>query len=320
MNDLIFTTESQSPAHQLEYWAEVVCKNHAFINIRDWNREPEKPGFVARLISHPLNNVLLSSALADTHKVSHSKTNIGDSNEQCFLLHLQYRGQSLHCHAGHEMTMNEGDFTVADSTRPYDIDLSHHNEMLLMKIPAPLMTSILPEVEDHVGKKIDGTHGIGAIASQAVTNLWKYREQLESSTETRIVHTVIEQLALSINHQNPADWPNPTMGEHHIRGIKHYINAHLSDPNLSAVSIAKANKISVRYLHYLFSQQQQSLAKTILDQRLQQCAQFLRRASDRSNSITELAHHWGFRDSSHFSHKFKQRFGISPRKYRQQFQ
>jgi len=53
-----------------------------------------------------------------------------------------------------------------------------------------------------------------------------------------------------------------------------------------------------------------------IDALLQQNREDLASAAQRKRSITEIAFSWGFNSSPHFSRLFKERYGISPRRYR----
>ncbi len=72
----------------------------------------------------------------------------------------------------------------------------------------------------------------------------------------------------------------------------------------------------MRHLHRLFSSQGGTLGGCIRERRLQHCQADLADPRFLPRTITEIALFWGFSDSAHFSHCFKQRFGISPREFR----
>ena len=79
--------------------------------------------------------------------------------------------------------------------------------------------------------------------------------------------------------------------------------------------IARNCGISIRYLHELFRDTNQTLGAWIRDQRLDACRAAL---GDRSltQSVGEIAYHWGFGDQAQFSRVFKAHFGVSPKEYR----
>ena len=316
MTDFLFTTEGLKPESQLEYWADEVCKYHTLIGVERWGKSKETIGFNARLIRHPLSQIVLSSALAEESWVSHSELDIAHVDERAFLVHMQYKGSSQNFHAGHEVELSSGDFTICDSTRPYDIELSNNNEMLLMKIPTKLMLQIVPNIEDRVGIKINGNFGVGAIASQAISSLWQHRNEIDPQMENQVVHNVLNLMAFSLNEGSPQKLTDSSVKAHHLQRVKSFIESNLSDPELSAPQIAEANHISLRYLHQVFSDETQTLGRYILERRLQCSSAMLQDQCFRHLSVTEIAHRWGFKDSSHFAHRFRQRFGMSPRAFR----
>ena len=95
-----------------------------------------------------------------------------------------------------------------------------------------------------------------------------------------------------------------------------FIEYHLADPELDVASIAGALGCSARTVHKLFEGETLTVAREIWDRRLERCRQELVDPALAGRSITEIAHHWGFSDSQHFSRAFKHRFGATPREYR----
>jgi AraC-like DNA-binding protein len=103
------------------------------------------------------------------------------------------------------------------------------------------------------------------------------------------------------------------------RAIFEHIDRNLADPELGIGSIARAFGISSRTIHKLFEGEAQTAARLIWDRRLERCREEMADPAMASRSITEIAHLWGFSDSQHFSRAFKQRFGVTPRDYRNLF-
>jgi AraC family transcriptional regulator, positive regulator of tynA and feaB len=92
--------------------------------------------------------------------------------------------------------------------------------------------------------------------------------------------------------------------------IRRYVRTHLQDPALGPASIARAYAISVRALHGLFEDADESVAGLVRRERLSRCLEDLERSS--GGSITEVGFRWGFSDAAHFSRVFKREFGITP--------
>ena len=94
--------------------------------------------------------------------------------------------------------------------------------------------------------------------------------------------------------------------------MKAYIDAHLSEPDLSLSDIAWNNGISLRYLHQLFRQTDMSASEWLRLRRLQRSYDLLSSSRYAAQSITEIAYSMGFNSSSHFSNLFRAQFGVRP--------
>jgi AraC-like DNA-binding protein len=92
--------------------------------------------------------------------------------------------------------------------------------------------------------------------------------------------------------------------------VRRYIRRHLRDDDLSPESIARAHAVSVRTLHALFEDSDESVARLVRRERLARCLEDLRRPT--GGSVTEIAFRWGFRDAAHFARVFKRAYGQSP--------
>ncbi|PDT78282.1 acetamidase/formamidase family protein [Bradyrhizobium sp. C9] len=91
----------------------------------------------------------------------------------------------------------------------------------------------------------------------------------------------------------------------------------LDDPDLTPVKIASAEGISERYLQKLFEGAGTSFTHYLRERRLQRTSADLSNPAEAHRSISEIAFSVGFNDSAHFSRAFRQRFGLSPREFRQ---
>lgn len=90
-----------------------------------------------------------------------------------------------------------------------------------------------------------------------------------------------------------------------------YIDQHLKNSDLSSGMIANAFSISRRYLDMLFVRNASSVSGWIRSQRLTRCRAELEMPS-LYRTVSEIAMKWGFKDSSHFSRIFRQKFGYPP--------
>ncbi|MEV1293391.1 helix-turn-helix domain-containing protein [Pseudonocardia sp. NPDC049635] len=95
--------------------------------------------------------------------------------------------------------------------------------------------------------------------------------------------------------------------------VQSYVRLHLRDPELSPARIAAANGLSVRALFQIYASLGTSLEQSIIDQRLLGARSDLRSAARRHHAVATIAMSWGFTNPSHFSRRFREAFGCTPR-------
>lgn len=98
--------------------------------------------------------------------------------------------------------------------------------------------------------------------------------------------------------------------------VKDYIAQHLADPDLGAERIARAMFISVRQVYKLWETEPSPLGQWIVERRLEAAHHELASPRRRNQTIAAIARRWGFADSTHFSRRFRQAYGVSPREWR----
>ena len=140
---------------------------------------------------------------------------------------------------------------------------------------------------------------------------------LQAAERRLIGRQLVELIGMTIHASDMNALPD--IREERRRAILTFIDGHLDDAGLSVVKIARAFGLSTRSVHKLFEGEPNTVARTIWDRRLERCRDEMVDPSLITRSITEIAHFWGFSDSQHFSRAFRQRYGLSPREYRNMF-
>jgi AraC-like DNA-binding protein len=95
------------------------------------------------------------------------------------------------------------------------------------------------------------------------------------------------------------------------QAAKDLADSRLTDPDLSPSALARELNVSVRTLHRAFAAAGESVNAYIRRRRLEEARLELASPVGRP-SISELAAHWRFADSSHFIRTFKKQYGHTP--------
>ncbi|MBU3065394.1 helix-turn-helix domain-containing protein [Nocardia sp. NEAU-G5] len=88
----------------------------------------------------------------------------------------------------------------------------------------------------------------------------------------------------------------------------------LADPGLSTTTLARELNVSIRTLQRAFASAGEPVTAYIRRRRLEEARRALTASPDRP-SISEIAAHWQFSDSSHFIRVFKSAYGRTPAEY-----
>jgi AraC-like DNA-binding protein len=98
------------------------------------------------------------------------------------------------------------------------------------------------------------------------------------------------------------------------QAAKDLADNHLTDPELSGTMLARELNVSVRSLQRAFAAAGESVTAYIRQRRLEEARLALSVPSGRP-TVSELAAHWQFADSSHFIRAFKKHYGRTPTDY-----
>ncbi|KAK1185508.1 helix-turn-helix domain-containing protein [Streptomyces sp. NBS 14/10] len=110
------------------------------------------------------------------------------------------------------------------------------------------------------------------------------------------------------------DDTEPLLAPALAQAARDIVDSRLTDPDLSPAALARELKVSVRTLHRAFAEAEESVTAYIRRRRLEQARLELAAPAGRP-SVSELAAHWHFADSSHFIRAFKKEYGRTPAEY-----
>ncbi|MDI6652148.1 helix-turn-helix domain-containing protein [Gluconobacter japonicus] len=138
----------------------------------------------------------------------------------------------------------------------------------------------------------------------------------QSQTQVRIHQHVANLLLTTLLDALDLDLSTEGRRRHRQKRIRAYIEARLHEPDLTPQVIAKAYGLSTRALYLLFDGEPGALSGWILNRRLERIYEDLKSLDFASMTISEIALKHGFRNAAHFSRRFRQKFGLSPREVR----
>jgi AraC-like DNA-binding protein len=255
----------------------------------------------------------------DAQIVRYSRAHVARTRSSLFFLHLQMEGESVHRQGGREALLRAGDFTLCDDTRDHEIALEGPNRRLMLGIPDATLRRHMACPEALVAIPMAAASGVCALLSRFLTDFWiQYRNGLDPSACARVIPAILELLAGAYADLPRSRSDRSSLATAHRIRIINFIEAHLNDPELTPTRIADACKMTTRYLHHLFCDQDETVARYILRRRLEACSRALLSASQRGRTVTAIAFDYGFNSPTHFGRVFRSKFGATPREYRRE--
>jgi AraC family transcriptional activator of tynA and feaB len=207
-----------------------------------------------------------------------------------------------------KVTISPGQVVLWDSRRTVEVEALQPVRKRVLVLPQEVALSFCPRLAEQPAlPPIDGT-AAGRLLVRYINSLALELASLDGAAQAAASNATIELLRAAVEPVLPdsRDAMRAAMRE----DIRHHVRMHLQDPGLGPASIAQAYSISVRALHGLFEEVDESVAGLVRGERLTRCMQDLQQPS--GGSVTDIAFRWGFSDSAHFSRVFKRAFGVTP--------
>jgi AraC family transcriptional regulator, positive regulator of tynA and feaB len=214
-------------------------------------------------------------------------------------------------------TDRTGDFSVRDTNAPWTIEHSGYSEVLAIQIPRDRLESMLGSTRRFAGLTVDGNLPTATLARSFLGSLMREGDRLTPETAERMTAVGIELVVASLAERLAMDTPKALHGTLILHRANAHIAAHFGDPELDPPQVAAAAGVSLRHLQELFRQEGRNVAASIWLRRLETAARRLTDPACLHMQVGEVAYRCGFADHAHFSRRFRDRYGMSPRDYRQ---
>jgi AraC family transcriptional regulator, positive regulator of tynA and feaB len=209
-----------------------------------------------------------------------------------------------------------GDLMVLDSS-PAAQEYSAGSQMLTLHIPRERLESALGPARLYNGLTIGADLGSTALATAFLTELMQVSRSLTPDVADRMASIGVDLIVTCLAERIAQEVPRAIHGNATVQRAKAYVEAHLSDTTLDPPQLAAAVGVSLRRLQELFHERGRHISDHIWERRLEAAARRLSDPACAHLSIGMVAYGCGFSTQAHFARRFKDRFSISPRDYRQ---
>jgi len=262
----------------------------------------------------------VSELHSSAQRVRRSKLLAARAEEAGYKVTLQLAGRSEIRQSNRTALLMPGEWSIYDTTRPYEVDVDDGAHFLVMQVPGKQTEAWQPYMQNAVARNFSGQHGCGRMAMDLLRVALGEHAHLSDSAARDAANAVLQMMGLDISERagGQAEQDQAGLKQAQLRRVQQHILENLHDPALSPASAAAAFRMSRRYLYNLFALAATTPADFILSARLERSREALCDATQSVRQIGDIAYRFGFSDAARFSHAFRKRYGASPSEYRRQ--
>ncbi|MEU1801378.1 helix-turn-helix domain-containing protein [Streptomyces sp. NPDC019937] len=226
------------------------------------------------------------------------------------LVHVMERGEwrFIRPRDGGGTSVPAGQFIVRHNGPPVRFEIEPRTTARVLILPA---SQLRPLIRDRAI--------VGAADSPELRVLTAYAKNVDATLNdltpagVRAARNALIELVKGVLAQ-AFDDSEPRLAPALAQAARDIADSRLTDPDLSPAALARELNVSVRTLHRAFAETEDSVAAYIRRRRLEQARLELATPVGRP-SISDIAAHWHFADSSHFIRTFKKQYGQTPTEY-----
>ncbi|MDB5874299.1 MAG: AraC family transcriptional regulator [Ramlibacter sp.] len=311
----VLTTEAVAPGQRLEYWIDMICSTYVQLECD----APAAARFDGSIESQTMPGLDLSVVASGAQDVVRTPRQIARATDDYFLVSVQTQGRGRITQDGRIAFLEPGDFALYDSTREYELHFEQDFEQIVLKLPGERLRNLVRDTDKLTATAVSGKAGAGHLMINMINTLWQDIDTLKPASAAAVADGVMNILMAGLQTLPASNCPGlSSLATYHLARIKQVIDARMADPTFGIGDVARETGMSVAHIHRLFRNEATTPAQYIWGRRLEACSRDLLDPRRAHRSISEIAYGWGFNDAAHFSRAFRERFGVSPRGWRQQ--
>lgn len=302
------STRGVDQAARSRHWHETIAR--AYFPLDLTFQRPE--AFDGELTSWELGSVSLSRLTSEALMYRRLPKHFREHGPEEFLVTLPAKSEVRFSQCGKEVRANPGAFFIERSQEPYEFSHAEAADLRVMKLSKEALAGRVRAPDRFCSLQFDATNVANGLFVDMVHLIPQRYDAMTEQTRTIVGRQLVDLLALAIqSDERVLASGNSTVRTAHLARIEAFVRRHIDDPDLGPETVAAGCGISLRYLHELLRDTNQTLGQWIRDTRLQAAMEDLQNPADR-RAIGEIAYARGFADQAQFSRAFRARFGLTP--------
>ncbi len=233
-----------------------------------------------------------------------------DSPGEYVALLMVDQGIAVFTQRGQSATVRAGTAVLWDGVRPADCFSAKKLVKRTMFIPRDELASAVPDLDSVLMRVIPDS------ANLRLLTAWLDVTMRQIALD-RDAACIAGRMAIDLLHSAIARSRGDASDSREIilMRVKDFLERHLGDSELTLDTVARANNISLRYLHMLFEGSGETAREYLRMRRLDR-AQHLLLGPGSELTVAAVASRTGFDSPSSFSRTYRSQFGVTPREDR----
>jgi AraC-like DNA-binding protein len=311
---VVLDTGSSAPDRRLAIWQDIVCDTFVGLDCRSDMRH----AFWGSVSQSMIGPVACTQVDSCAQRVFRTPSRISRTSEDFVLVALGNSGVNGVFQDGREAVVGSGQFVIYDTTRPYELRFDDSFSQTIFQMPRKMLQQRIGSFEALTATTFSSDRPVEGLAYNFLLGLSRTIDHVDPAIATRLLDQALDLVAMAFADRMRERSPDQSVHRSAtLYRLKNYILTHLRDPELSMPRAAAAIGISPRYASDLMAAEQTPFRSYVQAQRLERCKRDLSDPAQIARHVGDIAFAWGFNDLAHFSRIFRQRFGASPREWRE---
>jgi AraC-like DNA-binding protein len=310
---IVLDTNSSLPHKRLAVWQDIVCDVFVGLDCQS----DMSDAFSGSISQSMIGAVSCTRVDSCAQRVLRTPARISRAREDFVLITLGTKGVNGVFQDGREAIVSAGEFVIYDTTRPYELRFDDYFSQTIFRVPRKLLQQRVGSFDTLTATTFSAERPLERLAYDFLINISGIVDRVDADAAARLSDQALDLVAMAFSERIQGGCPGQSFHRSALLyRLKSYILMHLRDPELSLSTAAAALRVSTRYVSDLMAAEQLSFRSYVQAQRLDKCKRDLSDPSNAARHVGDIAYAWGFKDLAHFSRTFKERFGVSPREWR----
>jgi AraC-like DNA-binding protein len=263
--------------------------------------------------------IIMSGTLSGVRHAIRSRGSVF-SSEDDLLVAVNLNGRTTAQSRKGELVLQDGDaMLVTRDSISLNFDHPTPVNFLGFRVPRDAIGSLGGCVDDALIRMVPAVDEAMKLLVTYARAIVEEQQSLRTPELQRLAAMHIHDLiALTVG----AARDGPAIGERRgiraarLRAVMSDISANLGDCDLTIAAVAQRQRVTPRYLHKLFEDEEFTFSTFVLGQRLSRAHRMLSDPRFRDRSISTVAFEAGFGDLSYFNRTFRRRYDATPSEVR----